>query len=276
MNDTMMFTFDPWKLFGLKSTSTIDEARRAYYRLAIIMHPDKGGNAEDMKALYDAYTWVYKQLEGASFPINIDDPSKTPIIDSVMGMDRKSLEACYDRLRQDDDSRTKIVALDWVKYLVERDLMMDMPLKTLEEYVQEGIDVVLKAEENEDNSFYNPSHPEGYGTFMNESKETLDYTPLLDKKKNNEQEVEIEINDHQFSKEMAIYTEPLCPSEMYANKNLISAPKKMEDFSDNVNGLNMTDYALAHTYHVISDTKKYIQEILEKNEFETIPSYKYE
>lgn len=242
-----MLAFDPWQLLGLKSTSTVDEARRAYYRLAVIMHPDKGGSAEDMRILYEAYKWIYQQLEGASIPITVDDPSKTPIIDTVMGMDRASLEVCYERLspsgaRTEGDENTKAVALDWVKYLVERDLMTESELKSLEEYVQEGIGVVLQAK-TMGGSY--AAIPEGYGSYMDhEPREKEDIKP----------------NQHRFSKELAKYAEPLCPSQAYIARNQIDMPQKLDDYSDIVGGLCMTDYALAHSKHVISDTEAYEEE----------------
>lgn len=238
-----MFSFDPWQLLGLKSTSSIDEARRAYYKLAIIMHPDKGGSAEDMRVLYEAYTWIYRQLEGASFPITVDDPSKTPIIDTVLGMDRVSLENCYERLQPGGDERTKTIALDWVKYLVERDLMTEAELKTVEEYVQEGIEVVLQA--NRQDACYHASIPDGYGTYLDIHEKDGDIDKSV---------------EHKFSKELAAYIEPLCPSEVYNAKNPIEIPYRVEDYSDITEGLIMTDYALAHSKHVISDTEAYKRE----------------
>ena len=279
-----MFTFDPWKLLGVKTTSSIDEVRRAYYRLAMLVHPDKGGSAEDMRVLYEAYKWVYKQLEGASFPITVDDPSKTPIIDTVVGMDRKSLEECYEKLRANDDERTRTIALDWVKYLVERDLMTEADLKSTEDYVHEGINIVLQA--NIQDACYHASVQDGYGEYMDPSEDTYenyqdqdhDLVPSIVKiELDNEDKKE---SKHKFSKELTVYSEPICSSDLYDAKNPVDIPKKTDDYSAVSDGLFMTDYALAHSEHIISDTETYQKErkwIIENaGNIPPFHSYKYE
>lgn len=54
---------NPFKLFGLDSKSTLDELRKAYYKMALICHPDKGGTKEDMDIVYKAYIYIKNQLE---------------------------------------------------------------------------------------------------------------------------------------------------------------------------------------------------------------------
>lgn len=54
---------DPYKLLGVTSQSTLQELRKSYYALALLMHPDKGGDAKDMWVLESSYKWVKAQLE---------------------------------------------------------------------------------------------------------------------------------------------------------------------------------------------------------------------
>lgn len=56
-------TIDPFELLGIDEKSTIKDARKAYYNLALLVHPDCGGNEESMKILVNAYHFVEKQLK---------------------------------------------------------------------------------------------------------------------------------------------------------------------------------------------------------------------
>lgn len=53
---------DPFKLLGVEYGSSTDEARKRYYELAMLAHPDRGGTPEQMRTLHDAYCFVKTQL----------------------------------------------------------------------------------------------------------------------------------------------------------------------------------------------------------------------
>lgn len=53
---------NPYELLGVTIESSPADVRKAFYELAKITHPDKGGTASDMDALYNAYCYVYQQL----------------------------------------------------------------------------------------------------------------------------------------------------------------------------------------------------------------------
>lgn len=46
---------DPMVLFGLTGKSTWADVKKAYRRLAILNHPDRGGSVETMKKINAAY-----------------------------------------------------------------------------------------------------------------------------------------------------------------------------------------------------------------------------
>lgn len=57
---------NPYDLLGLDvKTCTPADARRAYYALAQLAHPDKGGSASDMTMVHAAYAHVASQLKQA-------------------------------------------------------------------------------------------------------------------------------------------------------------------------------------------------------------------
>lgn len=57
---------DPFGLLGVGPSSSIAELRRAYFRMALICHPDKGGAPEEMAIVQGAYEWIRQQLEAVS------------------------------------------------------------------------------------------------------------------------------------------------------------------------------------------------------------------
>lgn len=56
--------FDPYELFGLSPTAaTLSELKTAYYQMALLCHPDKGGDAQTMTKVTLAYRWIRESLE---------------------------------------------------------------------------------------------------------------------------------------------------------------------------------------------------------------------
>lgn len=50
-------------LLGVTIETPIKEAKKRFYELALLIHPDKGGNKEDMDVLYRAWKYVEHYLE---------------------------------------------------------------------------------------------------------------------------------------------------------------------------------------------------------------------
>ena len=55
---------DAYVFLGLPQTATMEEVNRNYKRLAAIYHPDKGGYAEAMVILNNAYERIKKEKKG--------------------------------------------------------------------------------------------------------------------------------------------------------------------------------------------------------------------
>jgi len=67
-----------YKILGLQDFASLDEIKKEYRRLALIHHPDRGGNLERMKLINSAYDILSKRkteydarLRSASRPVII-------------------------------------------------------------------------------------------------------------------------------------------------------------------------------------------------------------
>jgi hypothetical protein len=59
-----MSHLNPYNLLGVTTESSISELKKNYYNLALICHPDRGGNKDDMQQLYSCYKYILEQLSG--------------------------------------------------------------------------------------------------------------------------------------------------------------------------------------------------------------------
>jgi len=58
-----MSLINPFELLGVDCKSSRDEVKKKFKDLALICHPDKGGDENQMKTLYSAYRYVICQIE---------------------------------------------------------------------------------------------------------------------------------------------------------------------------------------------------------------------
>jgi hypothetical protein len=58
-----MNLLNPYSLLGVTTNSSLNELKKQYYSLALMCHPDKGGNKNDMIIIKNAYNYIKPQLE---------------------------------------------------------------------------------------------------------------------------------------------------------------------------------------------------------------------
>lgn len=135
---------NPYELLGVSIQSSISEVKKAYYELALIMHPDKGGRQEDMIMLQRAYDFV------------IDELSSTKTSDTY-----ETLQAAFEQF-------CKVQEETVPKF---EDIYAEaFDLHKFNEYFSASSDYVWKS-----------SWDQGYGEFMEESgmfEHAPDQTPL--------------------------------------------------------------------------------------------------
>lgn len=54
---------NPYEIMNLTSDSTLKDLKKAYYDMALICHPDKGGTDEDMIVIHNAYKYIKEQFD---------------------------------------------------------------------------------------------------------------------------------------------------------------------------------------------------------------------
>ena len=54
---------NPYHLLGVTIDSSEKEIRQSYYSLALLCHPDRGGNTEEMKTLHRCYSYIIAQIK---------------------------------------------------------------------------------------------------------------------------------------------------------------------------------------------------------------------
>lgn len=53
-----VFCFDPYSVLGVKQSSSLDEVKKAYYKLVLEKHPDISGSHKDFSKIKDAYEQI--------------------------------------------------------------------------------------------------------------------------------------------------------------------------------------------------------------------------
>jgi hypothetical protein len=260
-------SLNPYDLLGVTPKSSLDEIKKAYYSLALIMHPDKGGSATEMHILKTAYNWINEQItpvetnpfkDYESIQLNFDDfikqqdetkpPPLTTILAESIGFELDKFTEIYDRIltvrlawTADDTSNHfnnkefiySIMYSDIHKRYI-RDGKLTITNDRLWEFVEhELIYKWLNKASFED--FIPSSIDHGYGADM--QKSTL--TPNEEYNPNN-----ISLNDsiENKQKEVIIYTEPKALSEYKEiGISVNKIPEKLKNYTLD-DPLAMTDY----------------------------------
>lgn len=206
-----MNNINPFHLLGVKIDSDIKDVRRAYYKLSLICHPDKGGSKDDMIIVHNAYKYVKKQIEFSE--------------------DKDTFE----NIEED------------FKSFFEKNKMEVPPFYELWERSEEAEflrEFNKKFEENREiNNLINNNvfdvFSMGYGEFL-EKRETEENS--MEKR---EEELTRPLHNN-FKSELVIYKEPVNLPNDYGEYERFDV-EKLEDFSEKTKELNLYDYKKAHS-----------------------------
>ncbi len=203
MNNSSLI--NPYKLFHLTYKSSLDKLRKAYYKMALICHPDKGGTEDDMIIIHNAYIYIKNQLENCKE------------------------EKEYEKMEEDFNDFCKKQKDKPPPFRDIWELSDDK--KFHDKFNQQFMKMHHNCEKEDDINPFN----DGYGKLMDKSEYTSkSCTNKCNNKYNNEIK---ETPKTKFKQEMIIYEEPTALPDTYGKYKNLNV-KKIEDFSDRY----MSDY----------------------------------
>jgi curved DNA-binding protein CbpA len=217
------YYMDPYKILKVEKHCSIGQLRAAFKKVAIKVHPDKGGNEELFNIVVESYIVIYKKIKSESGDKDFNE-LKSDSRNQFQNL-KKTKHVSFEVDQNDDEFSTKFNKIF------------------------------------DDNKFHDPTD-DGYGQFMSQSskeREELD----ISKSVKNFKDFNSAFDDQEaMNKEIIMYKEPepLTMSKSLAFNEL--GVDKVDDFSsDTTNSRNIgyCDYMKAHTTNKLVD-KRYIKE----------------
>jgi len=254
---------DVYDMMGVTYTSSLLEVRKAFRNLALICHPDKGGNINDMMILKRSYDWICSQLETVELESNkgtfeereaefqaflkAQSDIKLPTLNDI------NLDASG--VSPEDIAAMKQIILDRFNELCISSAFQEVTLSkaiqafcddnnsTRTKTVYDYLDMELQMCYSNVTENIPASIPGGYGTIMDESimnKDAEDDTSVLNKPP----------STSFGEQELVIYeTQQPCAIEVFGRHSVtlpteMPLPSSLEDYSV---GYSMCDYRAAYT-----------------------------
>lgn len=233
-----MNNINPFNLLGVTIESNHKEVRRAYYKLSLLCHPDKGGSKDDMIMLHNAYNYVMEQIEFSEKADTLENVEKD--FKNFFEKNKTEIPPFYELWERSEEA----------EFLREFN-------KNFEENKNNEI---KKIEKNLLNSNVSSVFGMGYGELMEERKE--------EQKEGNDgkQDLMRPLNN-KFKEELVVYEEPVNLPNDYGEYERFDV-EKLDDYSERINELNMFDYKKAHSERTEQEINK------EKTECDVNVAYK--
>lgn len=136
---------NPYSLFGLSESFTKKELQTAYYEMALITHPDRGGSKEEMHTVIKAYEYLKSVLnlgqsetKTESYEENIKELDSLTI-PSFMDIYEEAHDQFIQKFNQSfDDSEGLLSTPGYEKYMVTNDTDELCPFPTRELTIYDG------------------------------------------------------------------------------------------------------------------------------------------
>lgn len=262
-------TLQPYEFLGVSPNSSLQEVRRAYYRLSLICHPDHGGSPEQMITLQAAYQWIKHQLETvqnrtdatmtyeerkddfAAFLASqtaTDRPRLIPFNElegEAFGIPRTDFDRIYDEFVTQphhpfrDGSYRNSVFQQVVSHLRWNALTGGTPIESQEAIRSVIEDYIKSLQKAAESPWMYASIPNGYGYKMTS---------------NADPDVPFDANQHFGTEELILYEEPrhyIAPSR--PTEAPVQLPSRLDDFS--------MDYGPADYCQAYKETNRPLQKL---------------
>lgn len=223
---------NPFELLGVTVSSSPKEVKRSFNELSLLMHPDKGGNQNDMMILQYAYEYVSQQIKWAE-KASSDMQLKSD--EALKQLEQTFKDFCIEQEKQPSE----LYVINTNDRFNE---MWKQNVKTTE--------------------LWGAANQEGYETDMiiDESKQDIhDMSKICQY----DASAGLYPSPLQFKTDLIIYNEPN-PTMMHTYIQVsTSSPydltKRMDDFGEGVSGLY--DYKKAYTEYEMKDSREIIDPI---------------
>jgi len=272
---------DPYDFLGVSPNCSLNDVKKSYYSLALLMHPDKGGSPTEMHILKTAYNWIREQItlvetnpfkDYESIQKNFDDfikqqdeskPSPlTTILAESIGFEFDKFTQLYDKiLAQYSHNLNHFNNKDYIYSIMYSDIhnsyirneQLIISNEKLWEYVEHELihKWINKLNKVNSEDFIPSSILHGYGADMQESTVTAN-------NKYNPDNVLYDDTIKKEQKEVIIYTEPKDLSEYNELRMTVDKiPEKLTNYTY----FEMTDYKEA--FSDVSDINANLKKSLE-------------
>jgi len=216
---------DPYKILNVDKNCSVAQLRDAFKRVAIKVHPDKGGNDEMFNVVVESYKTIYKKLKSETGDKDFNELKNESILEFKNTKKTKNVSFKEENATNEEFSTKFNKVFD-------------------------------------ENRFVGSAVDDGYGQFMSQSSKQRDDIDIK-KSVNNFKDFNNAFDSQEvMNKDIIIYKEPepLTMSKSLAFNEL--GDDKIDDFSsDTTNNTNIgyCDYMKAHTTNKLVD-KRYMKE----------------
>ncbi len=216
---------NPYEFLGFDSRNpniSMNQLKSTYYQLALICHPDRGGNPDDMIILQNAYLYIKKQIE----------------------------------LKDEKSTTFEDIEKEFKDFIEEQNNIKCPAFATVYDDVHEWRREFNQKFEKNEMDVGSSLLSDGYGRMMDKSLinninlETNYNSVIFDER---DQELS-SIPKHQFTSEIVTYTEPMSFNFNQSSGSDLNNTKK-SDFTSSIGDLTLSDYKKALTSSNINSIK---------------------
>lgn len=232
-----MNSINPFILFGL-DYKNIDEKslKKKYYELALLCHPDKGGNKDDMNMIVNSYNYISEQIENCK-DIQDYDTMEKDFEDFCKNQEAKTPDF-YEIFKESDDYKRNIKFNEEFEKMKKNRLSNDEPCPELE-YVDDHLS----------NTYLNTAfYDNGYNDYMEESEyneKNIKYNPIINISKQSNKSTQKEFPNI-VKNQLTIYKPIESTPSGYGNYHRFDI-QKPDDYSSEIDNINVSDYKNAFT-----------------------------
>lgn len=228
---------DPYQLLGVDIHSSEKKVRQTYYGLALLCHPDRGGNSEEMKVLHQAYRFILNEIKNTT-----ENPTE-----SYLASEKEFEEFCqkqtldtppFEQIYQENNVFIQEFNKQWDRNHASMETT-DNSNNTYDNILSHGYGDVMEASEY--SAFNSSLSPPSSST---PPSSTPGYQPTIstnDQTSSSASATSSTSNYKPFSRQVIEYKEPQSLPDQYGS-NVRLDTREISDYSHQTSNLALNDY----------------------------------